>query len=320
MPSDDPFFIVGSSRSGTTLLRLMINGHSRLHIPPETWFLLPLIAKLPLTDTLDAESVADAIAIITNHFRWGDMKMDALEFRREALLLEKPRLRDIMDLIYRRHLATVAKPRFGDKTPLYVGIVPQLAVIYPGARFIHLIRDGRDVAISFIDAGFEGRVYDGKRFEWINAVHKGLEYRQASVAEAILEVRYEDLVASPEQTLRKICHFIGEAFEEKMLSYADRVDMVPKRGEQIHTKLNKPLKDDAIGVWKTKLSGPACFVMEACLYRELQRLGYPLRFGSAIWRPFMAVLAWVLRGCAPFLDRLIPALRRRSLLPKRIYF
>lgn len=315
-----PFFIVGASRSGTTLLRLIMAGHSRIHIPAETWFVEPLVQQLPLTQALSSAQARQAIDIITSHYRWPDMGIPADEFVKSAEALAEPKLADIVNLVYRRQLEAAGKSRFGDKTPQYIGIVPELAALYPGAKFIHLIRDGRDVAISFIDADFEGRCYDGERFQWIWTIHKGIAYRRSPQASDILEVRYEDLVSNPEPTVRAICKFLGEEFEPAMLQFQERREMVPARGRHIHTKLEQPLSNDATQIWRKKLSGPECFAMEACIRNELALLDYPLRFRGLGWRPLLGLTALVLRGLAPLLDRAIPALQRRGYLSKKMYF
>src|SRR3974390_761276 len=165
MVDTTPFFIIGSGRSGTTLLRLILAGHSRLHIPPETWFLRELVAELPLKGSLAPAEVDRAIDIMTQGYRWPDMGIAAADLRRWAAALPEPSLPDIVGLVYRRHLEIAGKPRFGDKTPVYFQIVPQLAELFPGAKFVHLIRDGHDVAMSWIDLGYD-RYYDPPGFEW----------------------------------------------------------------------------------------------------------------------------------------------------------
>ncbi len=318
--NESPFFIIGSSRSGTTLLRLILCGHSRIHIPPETWFILPLVQELPLDAPLSPEEVREAVKIITSHFRWQDMGMHADELVNRALRLVQPHLSDIIGLVYHHQLANVGKKRFGDKTPLYVKIVPQLMVLYPEARFIHLIRDGRDVAISFIDAKFEGRCYDDDRFEWIDAIRRQFRYRMCSFNDRILEVRYEELVRNSEATVRGICEFLGENFEPSMLEFRERRSMVPERGHHLHKALEKPIALDAIGVWRQRLSWPECFAMEACIYKELENLGYALRFSGWAWRPWLKFAGLVLRALSPMLDRAIPYLQRRNYIGERLYF
>ena len=203
MPDNTPFFIVGAGRSGTTLLRLILSAHSRLHILPETWFILDLVKELPLNEALSLAQVKRATDIMAADYRWPDMEMDPDVLRDRAAELAKPRLADILDLVYREHLSRAGKSRFGDKTPTYIQIVPQLATIYPGARFIHLIRDGRDVAISRIRLGWE-RYYERTKFEWTLAMDKRREYAVSAYAGQILEVRYEQLVDHLEATVQRI--------------------------------------------------------------------------------------------------------------------
>ena len=163
MPDNTPFFVIGAGRSGTTLLRLILAGHSRLHIPPETRFVRPLVRELPLSGELTPAQIERAVTIMTEDYRWLDMEIAADDLRHWALSLPKPELVDIIDLVYRQLLARADKPRFGDKTPIYFEIVPQLAALYPVRSSIHLIRDGRDVAISRIDLDWD-RYYERNTF------------------------------------------------------------------------------------------------------------------------------------------------------------
>jgi hypothetical protein len=319
MPSSEPFFIVGCGRSGTTLLRLILSGHSRIHIGPETWFIEPLVAQFSLTEPLTSAQVQSVVDIVTSHYRWPDMDIAAEDFSRWALSLDRPKLTDLINLIYRHQLEKASKARAGDKTPPYIGIVPELTVLYPNAKFIHLIRDGRDVAISFIDIGFSGRCYDGARFEWVSAIRKGFAYRNLPLAQRLLEIRYEDLIGDLEPTIRKICDFVGEAFEPAMLQWRENVNMVPPRERGIHAKLDRPISDDTVAVWEKKLSGLECFVMESCMEKELVRLGYRLRFGGPHWRPLLAVGAVVLRGLSPVLHRAVPYLQRHEYFRRKVY-
>jgi hypothetical protein len=318
MSNDAPFFIIGSSRSGTTLLRLILSGHSRLHIPPETWFIRPLVAKFSLTEVLSSAEVDAAVKIVTGDRRWPDMKFPAAEFERQAVQLHQPKLTDLINLVFQRQLVGTGKQRFGDKTPNYFLIVPELATLYPGAKFIHLIRDGRDVAISFVDAGWE-RYYDSKEFEWTLAMRQQRIYSKMSVANQILEVRYEDLVTDLESNVRKICAFLGETFEPTMLDWTDQKKNIPDRERHIHSKLDQPVSRDAVGTWKKKLSPFECFLIEACLHRDLMQLGYELKFKGALLRPVLALTGSVMAKSAPLLLRGIPYLQRRNYLPKSLY-
>ncbi|HEY3848104.1 MAG TPA: sulfotransferase [Acetobacteraceae bacterium] len=311
-----PFFVVGAGRSGTTLLRLILAGHSRLHIPPETWFLRPLVRDFPLTGVLTQPQCERAIETMVRHDRWPDMNLAEDELRRKAAELAQPTLVGLIDLVYRHLLDTSGKQRLGDKTPHYFAIVPELTTLYPAAKFIHLVRDGRDVAISWIDAGWE-RYYE-PRFEW-SAAMAHLHRDRAACPKHVLEVRYEDLVRQPGRAAQHICAFLGETFEPAMLDWQSRTALVASRDRHLHARLQQPLSADAIAVWHHRLSAVECFAVEACLHRGLVQQGYDLRFSARGWRPLFRLTAGLLRALAPILRRGIPYLQRRGVLPRNVY-
>lgn len=322
MAEEAPFFIVGSGRSGTTLLRLILCAHSRIHIPHETHFIADLVRELPLTEPLNPPQLARALDLITGPRRayndWPRMEIPTGEFRDWALALEEPKLADVIALLYRDHLRRQRKTRWGDKTPDHVHIMPELLTLFPGAKFIHMIRDGRDVAISYIEADWE-RYYE-RDFEWTRAMRRRREYRSSPYAAQILDVGYERLVLEPEATVRRICAFLGETFEPAMLDWQRSIALVPEQElSTVHTKLLKPLSSEAVALWRKKLSAAECFAVEACLRRGLCEANYDLRFSGAGWRPLLALSGWLLSLSAPLLARAVPYLKRRNYLPRTLY-
>ena len=281
--------------------------------------MLRLVEQFPLTSPLELEQVRAAIRVITECHRWQDLSILSDKFAKEAIALNHPTLRELVDVVFRFYLKRTGKPRVGDKTPTYINIVPQLKTMYADAKFIHLIRDGRDVAMSFVDASFRGRCYHGAAFEWTKAVRSGLSYRSSPFASDLLEVRYETLVSEPEKTVRTICEFLGEAFEPSMLDHYTRLDLVPERERDIHLKLGAPISENFIASWSQKLSPMECFVMEASLGKDLEALGYPLRFSSSAWRPLLHGIRLVTEAFAPVLDYAVPALRRRGIMSPHGY-
>ncbi len=317
--NNEPFFIVGAPRSGTTLLQSILMGHSRVHIPPETHFIKILVDDIPLAAPLTSEQVHTAVEKIVTHSRWEVMDFPAQDFRASAMALAEPKLADILNLIYNHQLRRAGKLRFADKTPSYIGYIPQLLSIYPGARFIHLIRDGHDVAMSMADMKW-GQAYQGHRFAWSEAIQCGSALKNMPFADRILEVRYEAMVLHLETTIRDVCAFLGEQFEPGMLEWHSRVDLSVPAGERwYHQKLYQPILPDAIAVWRRKLSTVECFLMEASLYRDLETANYDLRFGGMFWRPMLWGVGAFMHMLAPLLDRAIPALRRRNYLPRALY-
>jgi Sulfotransferase family len=312
-----PFFIVGSGRCGSTLLRMMLASHTRLTIPPETWFLIPLVKRFGIDRPLSGHEIEGAVAIITGHYRWPDMQMDAQEFRREVSQLTKPCVRDLVEVVYRRHLAAEGKARWGDKTPVYIEIVPELARMYPGSRFVHLVRDGRDVAKSFKVTGWDsgGRWLHDNTREWIKALRFHWRWNRSELRDRILLVRYEDLLLEMEPTLRRICTFIGEQFEPQMLTWEDKVDeQVPAREQVRHTKLKQRIGSEGVARWKREMSAREVFICEAFMGTHLARLGYERRYPSPLWAPAFGLTRLYCRTVLPaiqFQTRVVRFLRKR---------
>ena len=316
-PSAPPFFIIGSSRSGSTLLRLMLASHSRIAIPWETRYLIALLEALPADRPLQQHEIDAAISMMTSHHTWPDMGLDAAEFRYRAANLSGVRLRDLVEIVYRWHMEVEGKSRWGDKTPAYIEIVPALAAMFADAKFIHLIRDGRDVAKSFQRQGWNGPWMHGQVRDWRRAVELDLKLGRTQLNERILRVRYEDLVLYPEATLRGICAFIGENFEDQMLRWRGKADRaIPERDKKFHSSLGRDMNPSDVGRWKREMSRREVFVAEALIGAQLSHFGYECRYRSKLWSPLLAATRTYCRMVLPVvaLLRRVPAFVGRRLL------
>ena len=137
-------FIVGVTRSGTTLLRLMLDAHPDLAIPPETHFVPSLIKATRKRGV----SCDEAHGIVTGHRQWGDFNLDSAELLRRYCELDRIDPETTIRAFFELYAEREGKPRWGDKTPNYVRRMKQIERWIPEARFIHMIRDGRDAALS----------------------------------------------------------------------------------------------------------------------------------------------------------------------------
>ena len=323
MTTAAPFFIVGSGRCGSTLLRVMLASHSQLTIPPETWFLIPLVKRFSVNRALSAIEIDRAVSMMTGDYRWPDMKFDAEEFRRQVSKLREPRVRDLVEVVYGRHMTLEGKVRWGDKTPVYIDILPELARMYPESRFIHLVRDGRDVAKSFKATGWDsgGRWLHDNTREWIKAIRLHWRWTGSEFCDRIMLVRYEDLLLEMEPTLRKICAFIGEEFEPGMLAWESKVDeQVPAREQVRHTKLKLRIGSEGVARWKHEMTAREIFVCEAFMGQHLSRLGYERRYRSPLWVPGFALtrlFCGIVLPAIQFQTRVVRLLRKRFLIRAR---
>lgn len=211
-------FVVGAPRSGTTLLRFMLESHPLLAIPPETGF-LPMVAGL---EQVGRTGPDDLLQVLTgtpaNAPNWSDFHLDAEELRAELAAIPQFTLTKGVRAFYRLYARKHNKPRYGDKTPLYCEYLDVIAPLVPEAHFIHIIRDGRDQALSIRKTWFApGPDVESLALYWRRLVRTCRESGR-NVA-AYLEVRYEDLIREPRPVLERICRFIKLDFHPEMLRY-----------------------------------------------------------------------------------------------------
>jgi len=252
-----------------------------------------------------------ATQIMTSHYRWPDMNVDADELRRESAKLEKPLLRDVVEIVYKKHLARAGKSRWGDKTPGYIEVLPQLAEIFPASLFIHLHRDGRDVTKSFQERRWFGPWLHDNAREWCEMMECDERWERSQVRDRILQVRYADLVLETERTVRDICAFLSEQFEPQMLSWQRNLDtLIPSRERPIHQKLMQMPEPSNVSRWKREMSVREILVCEAFMATHLRRLGYELKYRNAAWAPVFMLTRWYCRLVLPILHLLQAAFRR----------
>ena len=286
-PAPAPF-VVGMNRSGTTLLRMMLDAHPQLVIPPETHFVPDLIKA---TKKRGAKP-ADALAAMKSHREWEDFSFsdsDALAWLEAIPRLEPgPALR----AFYEAYAARAGKPRWGEKTPRYVLKMPQIQAALPEARFVHVIRDGRDVALSVLDRTVKDLDAAEVARRWQRKIERARA--DAPALEGYLEVRYEALVADPRPVLQEICEFIELDFDETMLDYHERsgerleemrrelpgegssAELSVERRMETHRRTTAPPDASRATRWRQEMSADDRSSFERVAGGTLASLGYPL--------------------------------------------
>jgi sulfotransferase family protein len=210
--------IVGAPRSGTTLLRLMLDSHPELAIPPETGFLNLAAELMGRDDKVRERFVRALMTYPTEAPCWPDFEISEEALRTALTAISPFSIANGYRAFYRLYAGRFGKSRWGDKTPLYCMNLATIRQVLPEARFVHIIRDGRATAISMKRMWFSpsDKIGDLASY-WRSCV---LEARSAgSGSHDYLEVRYEDLILNAEATLRRICNFIDLEYDEVMLQY-----------------------------------------------------------------------------------------------------
>ncbi len=129
---------------------------------------------------------------------------------------------------YASFAANQGKVRWGDKTPRYVESIPTLNRLFPHSQFIHLVRDGRNVALSYAQTDFGPPTLAKAARIWSRRVHAGMTYGRPLGSQRYLEVRYESLVADTETVVKTVCEFLGIPFEPIMMDEDQRAKGINK--------------------------------------------------------------------------------------------
>lgn len=268
-----PLFVLGVSRSGTTLLRVILDRSPGISIPDETFF-VPQLAHRH-RGRVDPEAFLDDLRRLPRLAAW---EVSPAELR--ARLRPGLTVGEALDAAYSAYAAKHGKPRWGDKTPMYMRHLGLIDRLFPAAQYVHLIRDGRDAALAFLDMP-EGVVTKtwahprspaGFACEWRTEVRRARELGRRVGPSRYLEVRYEELVADPEGVVRSICAFAGLPFEPEMLEYAGAVDV---SGKPHHQRLLTP-PTRGVRDWRTQMSREDALAFGRIAGDLLSDLGYEL--------------------------------------------
>ncbi len=181
--------------------------------------------------------------------------------------------REVVSGIFGEWAAKEGKPRWGDKTPQYVTEIPTLIEIFPSCKIIHIYRDGRDVALSFMKVWFgPGNVFSAAS-AWKRMVTKGRLDGARAGLERYMEIRYERLLDNPGETMQKVCAFIGEQYSEAVLKpNFIEIDVNPSKRGGYGTK-TEILRANQ-GKWKSEMAPGDRAIFESAAGGLLRELGY----------------------------------------------
>jgi hypothetical protein len=291
----NPFvFIVGCARSGTTLLQRLVDAHPQITITPEIHWITDYFHQggwLGPEGRVTAEQVT---SIIQKRKRFRQFEFSPEEFT-GLLDADQPipyvRFLNGIFALYGKHKG---KRLVGNKTPAYVHRIPILHKLWPEAKFVHLIRDGRDVALSVLNWYHADRTagryatwaedpVSTAALWWKRKVRLGQQGGQVLAPELYYEIRYEALVAQPEAECTKLCGFLGVPYDGAMLRfYVGRAKTKPGLdAKQAWLPVTPGLRD-----WRTQMAPERVERFEAAAGDLLDELGYP----RAVPRPAADIL------------------------------
>lgn len=242
MLAGNPIFIGGVPRSGTTLLRVILDTHPRIVCGTEL-------------------RAINALASL-----WSSAHSHSSRMLNDAYKLPPERVRGIFAELIMSFLLpswnASGKPRIAEKTPSNVLVFPELRQLFPDSPLIHVLRDVRDVVASRLERDREsaGADFDAvqtarlRAREWAMTMQvRRRMLEDADLASAYYEIRYEELVAEPERTLRGVFEFIGEPFDPSVLDFYRVPRNVSGTEEWSAQAVQRSIFKSSVGRWRNVL-------------------------------------------------------------------
>lgn len=254
----------------------MLDRHSQLAIPTESYFIPQLWDRHGAQ--VDREAFIADLGRLERLQEWG---VDPEDVR--ARLGERAPFAEAVQAIYRAYAEARGKTRFGDKTPLYMQRLHIVERAFPGARYVHIVRDGRDACLSFLALQRRPRFnwsrprgLGGFAAQWRMEVEGARSFGRSAAAGRYLELAYEELIEDPPSHLREVCSFLGLEFEEGMLDYHRGVDLSLLPDHPLLAAPPKPARSR----WREQMPRNDVRRFEAIAGDLLEDLGYDRAEGS----------------------------------------
>ena len=285
-----PIFIVGANRSGTTLLRLILNAHSRIAIPDELIYFDSYLAGVPIEQWRSPGLNAEAYAAFVDHFLTETCTpLDGLDHTalRNRILSDGPHnFRHPYRLALEAWAQHHGKARWGEKTPGNLFFADVIHDMFPDARFIYMVRDPRAGVASMQKVSFfpQDVVFNALSRQKHATVGRALLHRHVPDDQR-MTLRYEDLVREPEHAVRTVCAFLDEPFEPGMLQFHREAEqyMKDEAASAYNASATRPISDEHIDRWRDRLDADAIALVETVCRDEIHAFDYPAPGETLPW-------------------------------------
>ncbi|MGE3680384.1 MAG: sulfotransferase [Bdellovibrionales bacterium] len=275
----DPVFIVGTERSGSNLLRLLLNELPEIAIPHPPHLMRDLAPVVRRYGALTEERnfrrlVQDAVRLVELHFAPWPVRLEVEELMRE---IPERDLYSVYAAIYEQYRKFNGKARWGCKSTFMIHHVADILQHHSSPQFVHLVRDVRDVAVSARRSVFcHFHPYYVARL-WAEEQRRGIEWSAKVSSNQWLTVRYEDLIRHPARTLRTVCEFLGSTYTEEALKFFERpaareLSKLSRSWENV----SKPVMKNNADKFLRHLSEHEIRLIEAVAQQEMEHFGYGL--------------------------------------------
>ncbi len=275
----DPLFIIGTERSGTNLLRLILDCHSNIAVPHPPHIMKNFFKLEPSYGDLSQDAhfrrlIRDVVTLVELHpYPWG-LKIDPQRIFCEA---KDRNLISIFLAVYDQYRDNAHKRRWGCKSTFMINHVALVRHYHPHAQFIYMVRDGRDVTVSAQKTIFNHyNVYYIAQL-WKKEQQLGLYWLHKLSQESLYLLKYEDLLNDPQKTVNALCAFLNEPYENTMLQFFKTAES-QKSGQLSAAWKNtsSPIIKDNSGKFRQELKETEIDLFESIAGQELDAFSYEL--------------------------------------------
>jgi Sulfotransferase family len=273
--ADRPIFIGACPRSGTTLLRTMLNSHPDIALPRETRFLPVIWDHRPRWRNLDEQSARERLgeAIADDSWTRSSRFETPLDELVKRIAAAPPTLGSIFGTCFVLFAEATGKRRWGDKRPMYARYLDAIFSSFPDAQYINCVRDPRASIASMRTVGwYDGAAVPGLDL-WNRSVRAVDPWRSTLHPDQFMDLRYEDFVSDPETSLKEVASFLTLSPESipVMLDYQEHVD---ETAMGYHSRLKEPVTTESVRAWESVLEPEEIALIEHVSGPQMDAFGY----------------------------------------------
>jgi len=291
-----PLFVIGNPRSGTSLLRLILTCHTQILIPPECGFVVWLKDKYSdwnKNDLVNIEKIECFISDLKSSKKFDTWNIDSNQLKKSIFIKKPLTYPALCSIVYEEYGVQQGKSFsiWGDKNNFHTNYLSELLALFGKARFLQIIRDGRDVASSYKQVMSENsnspyapnlntNIIEIAN-EWVRNIEKFEFFSGFCPKAQLMTVRYEDLVNSPELTVKSICNWLNFNYEEAMLDFFKiniKEQLEPKLTMDWKRRTMTPVSNSTVGRFKSNLSAVEIIKFEEISKTFLLKYGYDVLY------------------------------------------
>jgi hypothetical protein len=284
-------FIVSSGRSGSTLLRSILNATEEIFIPYESDFIArayPHYHQKTTFSESDYRQITKLFYEATEVSGWG---MDANFIFSKLKQVAPQSFADINSVLYDAYLKAneLGHIPYGIKAPVLIASLDRIFETYPHAKLLHIVRDGRDVYLSYQQVHANSEVKFGPKslianvLYWVDGLRRVAEFKKQYPEIPTIELRYEDMLTQPDIALRQVCDFLGISYRSAIHEDFYKLERNQKlvssdHMNSFHSKVRSALDANNIRKYVNRMTRLQKFIYELLSAPYLEKYDYPVDY------------------------------------------